>query len=259
MSTSSLTHRDKPFGRFWERRGTDFPYYNDRPVVVEWWRWVALLVSVGVALALLLSWRPEDNWVAVVPRVLFLAIQLGALIVLLPTGWTALFRRVSWWDLGVVAIFTALCALATLIGVLIWTQMGHHVTADNASEGITRGGTFGAIGFLFGTLFQLMGEELFALIPFLAILWFLYKICKWDRRWSVVVALLISSLIFAIGHLSAYDGQLAQILLTILPTRIVLTLAYIRTKNIWVSFAVHVAWDWSGFLHIFGDAASSLL
>lgn len=259
MSTNTLAHRAKPFGRFWERRGTDFPYYNGQPVAVAGWRWAALLVSVAVAIVMLLNWRPEDNWAAVIPRVLFLAIQLGALIVLLPTGWTALFRRVSWWDLGVVAIFAALCAVVTLIGVAIWTGTGHHVTGDSAEEGIKRGGTSGAIGFLLGSIFQLMGEELFAIIPFLAILWFLFRVCKWDRRWSVVVALLVSSLIFAIAHLSAYDGHLAQILLTILPARIILTLAYIRTKNIWVSFAVHLIWDWSGFLQVFGDATTSLL
>jgi hypothetical protein len=51
-------------------------------------------------------------------------------------------------------------------------------------------------------------------------------------------------LVFGALHLPTYDWNLVQCIVIIGTARMVLTLAYIVTKNIWVSTGAHVINDW---------------
>lgn len=98
------------------------------------------------------------------------------------------------------------------------------------------------------TLPQLIGEEMLGIVPFLAVLWLCFS--KWHlaRSTSIAIALGISALIFGAAHLPTYDWHWAQALIGIGSARVILTLAYITTKNLWVSAGAHIVNDWTGFL-----------
>jgi membrane protease YdiL (CAAX protease family) len=64
-----------------------------------------------------------------------------------------------------------------------------------------------------------------------------------SRKTAILVAWLLSALLFALGHLPAYNWNLMQCLLAIGTARLILTLAYIKTKNVWVSTGSHIIND----------------
>ncbi len=53
--------------------------------------------------------------------------------------------------------------------------------------------------------------------------------------------------VFALAHLPAYGWNLSHCLIVIGSARLVLTLAYMTTKNVWVSTGTHVLNDWALF------------
>ena len=54
----------------------------------------------------------------------------------------------------------------------------------------------------------------------------------------------MSSLLFGLIHLPTYDWNLIQCIVVIGTARMVLTLGWILTKNIWVSTGAHIINDW---------------
>jgi uncharacterized membrane protein len=92
---------------------------------------------------------------------------------------------------------------------------------------------------------QLLGEELITILPFLAILTWLHKKAQMGRNAAVLAAWLLSAIIFALLHLPTYDWNIVQCLAIIGTARLVLTWAYVWTKNIWVSTGAHVINDWA--------------
>lgn len=104
---------------------------------------------------------------------------------------------------------------------------------------------------LIPTIPQLIGEELFGILPFLAVLWFCVTRMSLSRRAGIIVGLLVSALVFGAAHLPTYDWNWGQALLGVGSARVLLTLAYIATRNLWVSAGAHVLNDWTGFIFAF--------
>ncbi len=97
------------------------------------------------------------------------------------------------------------------------------------------------------TLPQLLGEEVLTMLPFLAILYALHSRGGLSRKGAIIGAWLISAAIFGAAHLPTYDWNVVQCFVVIGTARLMLTLPYIKTKNIWVSAGAHVFTDWTIF------------
>jgi hypothetical protein len=91
---------------------------------------------------------------------------------------------------------------------------------------------------------QMLGEELLTFLPFLALLAFCHDRLGFGRNASVVIAWLVSAAAFGLVHLPTYNWNFVQCLVVIGSARLVLTWAYVWTKNIWVSTGAHVINDW---------------
>ena len=92
---------------------------------------------------------------------------------------------------------------------------------------------------------QLLGEELITILPFLALLWYLHARAGLSRNAAVLAAWLLSAIAFGLLHLPTYDWNVVQCLVVIGSARLVLTWAYVWTKNIWVSTGAHIINDWT--------------
>jgi membrane protease YdiL (CAAX protease family) len=92
---------------------------------------------------------------------------------------------------------------------------------------------------------QLIGEELITILPFLALLSLYYAIFGLGRSAAVLLAWLASAIGFGLIHLPTYDWNVVQCVVIIGSARLVLTWAYIWSKNIWVSTGAHVINDWA--------------
>ena len=239
----SLAPHDR-FGRLIERAdGVDFPFYNGSPVALSGAKWFLIWAATAVGYFALILIPQPNNWAAVIPRALFVLIPLLALGLCAGPAWRALFRRVRGADVGAMFGFAALNLAVTLaVGPLIAKLFGSNANPTVAETGA--GGAWDTVGFFAGSAVQLLGEELFTLLPFLAILAILFQRAKLSRKTAIILAWVISALWFGAAHLPTYGWNVAQALITIGSARFALTLAFIRTKNIWVAAGAHILNDW---------------
>lgn len=235
------------FGMLVERPDdADFPFYNGNPVALSAGRWLLVMAAVVVGFGCLFLEVVLDGPVTgFVPALLFSALPLAALRFAAGRHWTALFRRVRLADLGAVVSFAALTIVLTMVlGFVVAVTVG----ADKNPVGneLDHASGWELVAFFPHTLIQLLGEELLTILPFLALLtWFSRRGVA--RRNAVVWAWSITALVFGLMHLPTYDWNVVQCVVVIGSARLVLTLAYIRTKSLWVCTGTHVLYDWALF------------
>ena len=226
-----------------ERPGDDFPFYDGVPVRLTGRHWA--LVSAATVAALGALFIPATVTIGAIGllllTVLFSAIPLAVLARVAPGHWKALFRPVRLADVGVMVGYALLALIISgqvARVAAVFAGMEPNPIIDVIEDADGAGRSF--IGVLIAA--QIFWEELLGIIPFLALLALLHA-RGWSRRRSVLVALLLSSTLFGVVHLSTYGWNIAQSLLVIGSARAILTLAYIRTKNLWVAFGTHVIYD----------------
>lgn len=239
----------------------DFPYYRGRPVSLSWTDWTIVLAALaaGFAILTMAPARPPFLGTAayrLLIATLFSAVPLAALawrthgkVAVLFHGFCA--RYVGW---GI--LFGVLNLLFTLvIGKIAMDAL--ELSRNATLAGLTEGGPPDGIGlFYLRTGIQLFGEEVITILPFLFLLWLGVTKLGLPRTVAILLAWVGSALLFAAIHLPTYDWHVAQALLLIGPVRLVLTLAYIKTKSIWTSTIAHVFNDWSMFTFTLLVAAS---
>ena len=232
-------------------RDTDFPYYDGRPAAVGAGGWALLIASLAMAFAALALIPLRGFPGSLLPPLIFAGLPLLTLAALVGRHWTALFRRVGWREAGLMAAFAVATMVASLLAALLVRALGS--TAPNPvvdAMAAMSAGDF--LRRLLPTLPQLVGEELLTILPFLALLWLATRVLGFGRRAGILLGLIGSSLIFAAAHLPTYDWHWAQCFGVIGTARLVLTLAYVWTRNLWVSAGAHILNDWTEFSLAFG-------
>lgn len=244
MKVPFLSKNNDRFGNLIERQdGRDFPFYNDKPAGLTAWQWLIVWLSAAVGFAALIFIPQHNNIEALIPRILFVAIPLATLAYFAKDKWKALFRKPTFADYRTMVGFFLL-NLAVTFGVAIIVKALFGANANAATNGLAEAGALEIIAFYVGTGIQLMGEEVFTLLPFLAIMYIFYKKAKVTRKQAIIWAWVLTAIWFGAAHLPTYGWNIAQAILVIGTARIVLTLAFIRTKNLWVSYGAHLLNDW---------------
>lgn len=228
----------------------DFPYYNGQPVQIDAAGWLAILGSVALAFTALTAIPLRTFPLNLVPALLFLVIPLVALRLVTGQHWSALFGKVGVKEVGMAIGFAVLTLACSLVSAILLEHL-FDFSQNPVSETMRAmtGWQFAAI--LAVTVPQLVGEELLGILPFLAVLWLCVTRLGMRRRLGIVIALLVSSLIFGAAHLPTYNWNWIQSLVVIGSARVILTLAYIATRNLWVSAGAHIINDWAGFIAVF--------
>jgi len=231
-----------------EDPGSEFPFYNGAPSPISAGQWLFVLAMVAVAyllLALPIDW-PGGSFGPFIPALLFPALPLAALAWVAPGHWRSIFGRVGGRELKLMLGF-ALLNIVVSMSVGIALSAFAEVTSNSATAQLGALDAAGQAAFFAKTVPQLFGEELITILPFLALLQWLVGGLGVGRRRAIIVAWLASSLVFGLLHLPAYDWNVVQCVLVIGTARMVLTLPWIMTKNIWVSTGAHIVNDWSLF------------
>lgn len=177
----------------------------------------------------------------------FLLVQISGLQIAVGSNWRHLFHWLparEW--LWLVAFFLLTYLVSVLSGSLSQKLFG--AVSGNAAAEITLRTPHVWLIFLyqrFSSTIQILGEEFLAIMPLLAMNQ-LAQSLSWKHPlfWSN----LTSAVIFALLHLSTYDYNLGYVLLGLAFTRLVLNWAFIKTRNLWVSFGVHFLFDTFAFL-----------
>jgi len=232
-----------------ERPGDDFPFYRQQPVNLTPRQWLLVLAAIGLGFACLTVNVPvlTDGPGVMIRALLFPAIPLIALRIVVGPHWRLLFRRVGIADVGLMILVAVLNLCVTIaIGILVMKLFG---AETNAAIGALAGESPSDQKLFFlHSIPQLFGEEVLTILPFLALLHVAHDRMGLSRTQSVLAAWLLSSVLFGLVHLPSYNWNLLQCLVVIGSARLVLLLAYIRTKNIWVSTGAHILNDWAIFL-----------
>lgn len=229
-----------------EPQGPDFPYYRGGPGRVSTTGWLIVLASVAAGFAALVMPLPmTDNaltgWLR---ALLFVGLPLLGLRIATPGGWTAIFARVGWREVKLMVAFAVLNIIITLaVGSLV--KLYGTVAPNAALTDAARLAGPQAASFFAKVALQLLGEELITILPFLAVLTLCHAQAGLGRNASVLVAWLASAVAFGLVHLPTYDWNVMQCLVVIGSARLVLTWAYIWSKNIWVSTGAHIINDWT--------------
>ena len=247
LTTTTDHQRNQRLGHFFERRDDrDFPFYNGQPIEIPAWKWLIVILGCVGGFAALLTIPAGNNIESLVPRALFTGIMLAVFVVMARRHWTAIFKKLTGGDWVAMITYGVLTLVVSfIIGFIVRAIFG--ATGNTATDGLAVGGAPEIVAFYIGTAIQLLGEELFSILPFLAVMYLLYTKLKLSRGTSILIAWLVVSVWFGAAHLSTYGWNFAQAFLVIGGARLVLTLAYIRTKNIWVSTGAHIINDWAGF------------
>jgi membrane protease YdiL (CAAX protease family) len=244
LDTHSAAGPGDRFSRL-EDPASDFPFYNGVPAPVSNGQWLfvmAMVVAGFLVLALPIPWPSGTFW-QFVPAVLMPGIPLAALAFVAPGHWKAIFSKVGVREVKLMFGFALLNIVVSMsIGAIVHALA--EVSPNAATSQLSGLATAGRIAFFAKTIPQLLGEEVITLLPFLALLQVFAKGLGVGRKGAIIAAWLISSLIFGLIHLPTYDWNLIQCIVVIGSARMVLTLPWILTKNIWVSTGAHIVNDW---------------
>jgi hypothetical protein len=231
-----------------ERPGGDFPYYNGRPVALSGMQWILLMIATAIGFLVLIFGLGifTGRLTGFVPVVLYVAIPLGVLALVSGRHWTALFGKVGWRDVLLMVAFAILNILVTLgVGAVLV-----HLTETTGNPGVAALAEQSPADILIYYLRavpQLLGEELMTILPFLALMYLFTARMKTGRVTAIVLAWVLTGVLFAVEHLPTYDWNMIQALGGVGIARLALTLPYIMTKNLWVSTGAHVLNDWATF------------
>lgn len=226
--------------------GRDFPFYNGVPVLISGGRWLVVVGACVVGfLVLVLVPIPglPGQWIK---AILFPAIPLAALAWAAPKGWTAVFRRIRLRDVGWMLGFAV---LNIIVSLAVATPISRAFGAEaNPVGGILEDlSPAGRVSFYLSTAPQLLGEEVVTILPLLALLFVLTATFGWSRRSAILVSWIVTAIAFGAMHLPTYNWNFVQCFVIIGVARLVLTGAYLVTKNLWVSTGAHIINDWTLF------------
>ena len=96
--------------------------------------------------------------------------------------------------------------------------------------------------FFVSTLIQFIAEEIIFIIPFLFVI---NKVKSENKFLKTTIAIIVSSVIFGAMHLSTYNFNILQAVLIISIIRTGLTMSYVLSKNLSVTYLIHIIYDWS--------------
>lgn len=226
----------------------DYPFYNEEPVHIPVAKWLVVMVAIVVGFIALTHQIPfipieVDEYLA---PILFTGIPLVAFIWASKGHVNKLFRRITFNDVKWGVLFFIFNLIATpIVGLILVYVIKVPAVADGAINFFTELNTIERVLMFVKMAIQLVGEELLTILPFLFILQLCVENFRLSRKAGIWIAFLVTAVIFGAIHLPTYHWNLVQALVGIGLVRLVLTGAYMKTKNIWASSIAHILNDYA--------------
>ena len=221
--------------------GVDFPFYNDIPKLSVG-EWLLLLAAVIIMLLLITVPGLKTDYS---PIILCLIMLIPALYVC-KGDYSLFFKKPKKRDiltiiLCVIASYVYTIAVAIILQFVLGYPLSQNAVLTKFSSP--------TVFLIISTLMQLMGEEFFKIFMLLIIMYVVYKSTN-NRGLSISVGVILTLLIFGLAHSGAYSGRILQILLIQGVGSIFDLYAYMKTKNVVVSYIVHVLIDYIPFVYV---------
>ena len=100
--------------------------------------------------------------------------------------------------------------------------------------------------FFVSTIIQFIAEEIIFIIPFLFVI---NKMKTENETFKNICAIILSSVIFGAMHITTYNFNILQAVLIISIIRAGLSMSYVFSKNLTVTYLIHIIYDLS-LIHI---------
>lgn len=204
------------------------------------WRWIlALVLAIGsfYGVSFLFYVLKVKNEI-----IYALAISILCLLSLLVVDKKfikKIFLPLKMKDLVYIIIGLGFSIVAVVISSIVVTNLGIE-GATNPIFDVLTPDNFKS--FFVSTIIQFIAEEIIFIIPFLFVI---NKMKTENNILKTIFALLLSSVIFGAMHLSTYNFNLLQAVLIISIIRTGLSLSYVLSKNLSVTYIIHIIYDWS--------------
>lgn len=128
----------------------------------------------------------------------------------------------------------------TLIVGLLFGQIYRYIAGPATENAI--GASINMSMIFFRVPFMLMGEELISTNILIAVQ---------KQGYSFSVATITCGILFALWHIPAYGFVPLQLILTLMPTRLILNYIWKKSNSIWISWLCHYLFDCFAFLAFF--------
>lgn len=139
---------------------------------------------------------------------------------------------------------------ASLIGRLIL----HQQSAANPIKESFSHGLLNSARVLFKTLFMLCGEEIIVILPLIIIVSLLVHKKIVSEKTAIIIATILTSIMFGAIHLPTYKWNLFQCFVVIGLTRIPFTISSLRSNSIIAGIIGHITYDWIIFFIMIFEA-----
>lgn len=220
-----------------EKEDMDFPFYNNVPKLSSI-QWFILAISSIITILLVLT----HNYIVGndISRVLYFLIPFLGFGIVANWKYDLICKKFKRSDFKLIIILIILQLVFTILvnNILLYVFNMNAQVNPAISQ-------LGSVLFWVLAPLQIFGEELMKIIPFLIFLTVFYKITK-NRKTSIIISTIIVLLMFGIMHIPVYDNLFIAII-SIGMGSIFTMYAYLKTKNIFVSFLVHFLIDLFAF------------
>lgn len=212
--------------------GIDVPFYNGIPELSNF-DWIVVFIAV-LFVAGAISFLPiPDN---VLPFVLFAVPTLAALYIS-RKNYGIFLKRLKRKDFTTIILCLIAIYLYTFIMTMVLQFAANYTTTPHVSfnETVT-------LWSLVVTVVQVFGEEFFKILLLILLMYVIYRFTQ-NRTVALYVGLVISMVIFGMLHYAAYDHRILQIIFITGFGSFFEYYAYLKTKNVFVSFIIHALRD----------------
>lgn len=213
------------------KMGKDIPFYNNIPKLAKL-DWAILTGSVLLLIGFLTIIPLPSEYLSIS----FFLLGLLPALYICKGKYNIFFKKISLKDIKLIILL--------LIGMYIYSiVMGAILVRLTGSiAGHSEMNTVPSLIFVISMIIQIFGEEFFKIFLLLILMYLVYRFTN-NYKSSIIIGLIGSMVIFGLCHYMAYNGMILQILLLQGFGSIFEYFAYIKTKNIWVSYLLHLLRD----------------
>lgn len=204
------------------------------------WKWVlALFISIGSFYGVSLLFYALNLKNEIIMAGAVSGISLLSLLLIDKNFIKKIFLPIKMKDLVYIFIGLGFSVVAVVISALLVERLGIRGSTNPIFDVLT---PENFKSFFISTLIQFIAEEIIFIIPFLFVI---NKIKSHNNILKSLLAIVFSSLIFGAMHLSTYNFNVVQALLIISIIRTGLTMSYVISKNLSVTYLIHIIYDWT--------------
>lgn len=127
---------------------------------------------------------------------------------------------------------------------IISTYILHETPATNSIKEQFNGSILDSFLMLFKTIFMLAGEEILVILPLIIFVSLLIHKTKISQSKAIIIATIITAIIFGAIHLPTYQWNIFQCFLVVALTRIPFTIVSLKSDSIIAGIIGHIAFDW---------------